>query len=458
MNPGAQDHWFLPLGGCGEIGMNLNLFGHNGRWLMVDCGITFEREPGRTSARPAIQMPDPAFIASRRQRLDALILTHAHEDHLGAVPYLWSQLKCPVYTTPFTAAVLRQKSRWRGAELPDPIIEVRPGETHRIGSFEVQWLPITHSTPETCALMLSTPKLRCFHTADWKVDKRPVVGDAWNQAQFEAMGARGVDVVICDSTNALSDGHSASEGDVSDGLLQTIAPLTGRVVVACFASNVARIQTALRVAHATGRRLGLLGRSLENMARAARSTNLLDPEFLAIDAEHLGYLPEREVLALATGSQGEVGAALHRLLMDTHPHVSLSEGDTVIFSSKTIPGNEAPVERLVEGFREQGIRVIQAEESTRTLHASGHPCREELEHLFTTIKPKMMIPVHGEPAHMAANARIARACGVPAVLSGSNGDLFYLSPTPGIRRRWAEVGRLEIDDQEKLAPAAKPVA
>ncbi|MEE4202264.1 MAG: ribonuclease J [Halieaceae bacterium] len=455
LNPGKNDTWFLPLGGCGEIGMNLNLFGHNGRWLMVDCGITFEHPEGSPTGRPSIQMPDPQFIASRRQLLDGLIITHAHEDHLGAVPYLWSDLKCPVYTTPFTAAVLRRKNAWRGGELPPQIIEVEPGETHTLGEFRVRWLPITHSTPETCALVIETRSTRVLHTADWKIDHRPVVGPAWQQDQFARLGSEGVDAVICDSTNAPKPGRSPTEGDVADGLLQTIAPLTGRVVVASFASNVARIQSVLRIAHATGRRVGLLGRSLENMWRCARGCGLIDPDFQPIDAGHLGYLPDNEVLALATGSQGEIGAALHRLMMDSHPHLSLGEGDTVILSSKTIPGNEASVARVVEGLRERGVSVIQAEHSKRTLHASGHPCAQELTHLFETVQPGLVIPVHGEDVHMRANGQIARQSGVSTVLTGHNGDLFYLSPTPGIRRRWAPVGRLEwLERERKLVPVA----
>jgi ribonuclease J len=443
---------FLPLGGCGEIGMNLNLFGLNGRWLMVDCGITFEHPEGSPSGRPSIQMPDPQFIASRRQTLDGLIITHAHEDHLGAVPHLWAELRCPIYTTPFTAAVLRRKNAWRGGELPAKIIEVEPGETLQIGEFRVRWLPITHSTPETCALLIQMGSHRVLHTADWKIDNRPVVGKAWQHAQWEQLGEEGVDAMICDSTNATKPGRSPTEGDVADALLPTVATQSGRVVIACFASNVARLQTALRIATATDRRVGLLGRSLENMWRCARSTGLLSVDHEPIEASHLGYLPEREVLALATGSQGEVGAALHKLMMDSHPHLSLDEGDTVILSSKTIPGNEAAVTRVVGGLRERGVHVIEADQSGRTLHASGHPCADELADLYQAVRPRLAIPVHGEALHMAANARIARENSVPAVLTGENGDLFYLAPTPGVRRRYANVGRLEyLERERKLA-------
>ncbi len=441
---------FLPLGGTGEIGMNLNLYGHNGRWLMVDCGITFEHKEGSSSGRPSIQMPDLEFITGRRQTLDGLIITHAHEDHLGAVPYLWQQLDCRVYTTPFTASVLRRKTGWRGGHLPRHLIEVDPNSRHQIGGFDVQWLPLTHSTAETCALAISAGGHRILHTADWKIDARPVVGAPWRPENWSEHSLTGVDAVICDSTNALKPGRSATEGDVSDGLLQTVAPLTGKVVIACFASNIARIQTALRVAHASGRRLGLLGRSLDNMYRCGLSNSLFNPDFKPIDSQHLEYLPPREVLALATGSQGEIGAALHRLGMDTHPHLSVGEGDTVIFSAKTIPGNELAVERTVGALKERGVTVVHAESSKKVLHASGHPCADDLADLYGFIKPKLVVPVHGEEVHMKANARHARAAGVPHALTGSNGDLFYLAPTPGIRRRWAPTGRMELGDDGGL--------
>ncbi len=442
MNPPPNATWFLPLGGTGEIGMNLNLYGHNGRWLLVDCGITFEHDAGSASGRPSIQMPDPAFIVSRKECIDGLIITHAHEDHLGAVPYLWPQLQCPVYTTPFTAAVLRKKSAWRRGALPAPLTEVTPGDRVQVGAFDVQWLPITHSTPETCALLIRTEGCRVLHTADWKVDSRPVVGPSWAASQWTGLEFEGLDAVICDSTNALKPGRSPSEGDVADGLLQTVAPLSGRVVVACFASNVARLQSVLRIAHAVGRRVGLLGRSLDNMYRCARASDYLDPDYAPIAPEHMGYLPEHEVLALATGSQGEVGAALHKLAMDSHPYLSIGQGDTVIFSAKTIPGNETAVARLIESFEARGVAVIHADRSKRTLHASGHPCRDELADLYSHLKPGLVIPVHGEEEHMSANAEVARQHGARAVLTGANGDLFHLSPIPGIRRRWAQTGRL----------------
>lgn len=440
---------FLPLGGTGEIGMNLNLYGFKGRWLMVDCGITFENQ--HNSMRPSIQMADPQFIVSRRQTLDGLIITHAHEDHLGAVPYLWDQLRCPIYTTAFTATVLRRKYLSLGKALPGELIQVLPDARQHIGEFDVQWLQLTHSTPETCALHIQVGGCSVLHTADWKSDARPVVGASWAPSAWQNLACVGVDAVVCDSTNALKPGRSPTEGEVAEGLLSTILPLTGKVVVACFASNIARMQSVLQIAHATGRRVGLLGRSLENMYRNALANSLLQPEFRPIDPRHLEYLPAYEILALATGSQGEVGAALHQLGRDTHRHVSVGEGDTVIFSAKTIPGNEEAVSRSVSLLRDRGVTVVHADDSQQVLHASGHPCADDLSDLYSVLQPKLAIPVHGEPEHMQANARIARAAGVQQALTGQNGDLFYLAPIPGVRKRWAKTGRIEwLEQDQKL--------
>ncbi len=449
MIPGPNDLWFLPLGGCGEIGMNLNLFGHDGAWLMVDCGITFEHVAGPHDTR--IQMPDPAFIASRRDRLVGLVATHAHEDHIGAIPLLWPQLNCPVYTTAFTAAVLRNKSAGRGNELPGPVVEVSPGSSMQLGPFGVQWLPITHSTPDTCALHITTPAGSVLHTADWKLDAEPVVGPAFDAGTYEAVGLSGVDAVICDSTNAPVPGFTPTEAAVAAGLEQLIHQCTGRVVVACFASSIARLQTVAGIAADTGRYLGLLGRSLHTMAGCARGVGLLDERFATITPAHLGYLPREEVLVLATGSQGEPGAALQRLAADSHPHLNLESGDTVIFSARTIPGNEESVARLQAAFKARGIHVVHADNHAGVIHASGHPCAGELDAMYRWLRAPVAVPVHGEARHMAANAEIARAAGVKLPLTGQNGDLFHLAPEPGIRRRAAAVGRLEVTADGGLA-------
>jgi ribonuclease J len=450
--PGPRDFWFLPLGGCGEIGMNLNLFGHDGQWLLVDCGITFEQPDGPGSRRMQVEMPDIGFLLGQRSRIAGLVATHAHEDHIGALPYLWKDLACPVHTTAFTAAVIRAKSRGRSGVIPDPLLEVRPGETRRIGPFTVTWLPITHSTPETCALLIETPAGRVLHTADWKIDPDPVVGEAFQQGHFQAAGQRGLDAVICDSTNATRPGRSVSEASVREGLSTLVRRCEGRVVVGCFASNIARLRTLSAVARSSGRYLALYGRSLETLHGCARATSLLGPREVPINPAHAGYLPRHEVLAVATGSQGEPRAALQRLAMDSHPHLSLEAGDTVIFSAKTIPGNEVAVNSLVQRFRDRGIVVRHADDDELVLHASGHPCAEELADLYGWLSPRLAVPVHGEAQHMKANADIARSAGVPLALTGRNGDLFYLCPEPGLRRRAAPTGRLMVGEDGELAP------
>ncbi|EED31800.1 metallo-beta-lactamase family protein [gamma proteobacterium NOR5-3] len=449
MTPGAKDLWFLPLGGCGEIGMNLNLYGHDGAWLMVDCGITFERDS--TRIRPRVQTPDPRFIVERKDALAGIVLTHAHEDHIGALPLLWERFPVPVYTTPFTAEVLRRKAAGRGGRVPSPLIECLPGEEQTIGPFDVRWLPITHSTPDTCALHIRCAAGSLLHTADWKIDAAPQVGPAFSSALFSAAGDSALDAVICDSTNAVVSGHSVSESAVRDGLLKAVAGCEGRVVVACFASNIARLHSLFYVAEKTRRYLGLLGRSLQTMHSAALSVGLLERSKRLIETGHLGYLPKDEVLIVATGSQGEHGAALQRLAAGSHPQLELESGDTVILSSRVIPGNEESVERLLQRFRAQGIQIIDADSAAAPVHASGHPCADELASMYQWSRPRLAVPVHGEQRHMQANARIARANGAAMALTGSNGDLFYLAPEPGMRRKVATVGRLEQDEEGRLS-------
>ncbi|MFT4768320.1 MAG: ribonuclease J [Glaciecola sp.] len=456
MIPGVKDLWFLPLGGCGEIGMNLNLYGHDGAWLMVDCGITFERDS--TRIRPRVQTPDPQFIVDRKDSLAGIVLTHAHEDHIGALPLLWERFPVPVYTTPFTAEVLRRKAAGRGGKVPSPLIECIPGDEQSIGPFDVRWLPITHSTPETCALHIRCAAGSLLHTADWKIDKAPQVGPAFSPELFAATGESRLDAVICDSTNAVVPGHSVSEVAVRDGLLKAVAGCEGRVVVACFASNIARLHSLFYVAEKTQRYLGLLGRSLQTMHSAALSVGLLSRSKRLIETGHLGYLPKDEVLVVATGSQGEHGAALQRLAAGSHHQLELESGDTLILSSRVIPGNEESVERLLQRFRAQGIHIIDADSAAEPVHASGHPCADELASMYQWLRPRLAVPVHGEQRHMLANAKIARANGAAMALTGSNGDLFYLAPEPGMRRKVAVVGRLEQDEEGRLSalPESSP--
>lgn len=443
MTPRAEDLWFIPLGGSGEIGMNLNLFGHDGRWLMVDCGVTFEE----TADGNEVQMPDPQFIVERSESLVGIIATHAHMDHIGALPYLADKFQCPIYTTPFTAQVLKPKLREAGCKAK--IRLVQPRESLALGPFKISWLPITHSTPETNGLLIETAAGNIVHTADWKMDPGPVVGEGFDQPLWQALGELDLDAVVCDSTNAQNLGHSLSEADLYEGLDNVVAQISGRVAIGCFASNIARLQTLGRVAKANGRYICLLGRSLIAMAGAAKACGYLAEDFEPIPPNDLGYLPANEVMILATGSQGEPGAALTRLAANRHPTLELDSGDRVIFSAKAIPGNEQRINAMVASFETAGVEVIHADQSNLPLHASGHPNADELSHMYQWLQPKIAIPVHGEPAHMQANAELARRAGVGRQLVGKNGDLFRIAPMPSLMRSAVDVGRL-FEDRGRL--------
>ncbi len=454
MTPDRNDLWFLPLGGTGEIGMNLNLYGHDGSWLMVDCGVTFPR-PGRIAAdgtvhhrgEPPVQMADPAFIADRRDQLAGLVITHAHEDHIGAVPYLWPLLQCPIYTSRFTAEILRRKLVEFDLLHRVPIIEVETGQTKEIGPFSVQWLALTHSIPDPNALMIRTDIGNIFHSGDWKLDEQPLVGHGYSRKTFTDLGAEGVDAMVCDSTNATVPGHSVSEAALHEGLLNVINASEGRVVVTCFGSNIARLHTLAAIARKTGRYMGLLGRSLINMSAAAKAAGLWATADQLVNPSHLGYLPRKEVLAVATGSQGEPRTALRRLAAGNHPDFELEAGDTVIFSARAIPGNEDAIETLIGRLTALGVRVITAEDADVPIHASGHPAQEELELMYRWVRPAIAIPVHGEAEHMETHGNIAKANGVPRAMVGRNGDLFMIRPVPGIRRQITETGRLGWEKQ-----------
>jgi ribonuclease J len=439
MTPSAKDLWFLPLGGCGEIGMNLSLYGHHGQWLMVDCGIGFDR--AATGTR--IIAPSVEFIAARRQQLVGLLVTHAHEDHVGAVAHLWPQLKCPVYCTRFTYEILRRKLIEAGLEKVVKVHIMEPQQRHQLGHFNIEWFNMTHSAPESQALMIRTSLGNLFHTGDWKIDHEPVVGAKINQSALIALGNEGVLAMVCDSTNAMLKGHSPSEGILYDNLLRHAQQAKGRIVVACFGSNVARLHTLGRVAQKTDRFPALLGRSLHNYYRAAKASGVwtLNRDF--IETQHLGYLPPHEVFAVATGSQGESGAALSRLAAGSHPAMELTQGDTVIFSSRVIPGNEESLDSLCAKLKALGVNVI-VDTDAAPIHASGHPAQDELRVMYDWIKPHLSIPVHGEDQHLRAHAKFAKSLGIPEQIAGSNGDLITLAPIIGTRRKAVKFGRIEI--------------
>ncbi len=426
--------------------MNMNLYGHDGQWLMVDCGVSFEKKatpiPGERNDE--VICADPSFIASRRSQLAGLVVTHAHEDHVGAVAFLWPQLKCPIYTTAFTAHVLQRKlnEQCLGEQVTINIVE--PDECLSIGAFEVQWIHMTHSIPEPQGLIIRTPVAKVFHTGDWKLDARPITGKPFNKTKYQNLARENLNAMICDSTNATTAGHSTSEETVYEGLLQTIAPLSGRVVVTCFGSNVARMQSLARIAQKTDRYIGLLGRSLHKMYGAAKAAGFWPEELSVIAPSHLGFLPPNEVLAIATGSQGDEFSALERLSLGIHSDLEMEKGDTVIFSSRTIPGNEEAIEKLVVRLKEKGVQVIDADNSDVAIHASGHPCVEELELMYAWVQPQLAIPVHGEEKHMLANAKVAKSQGVPAQQVGKNGDLFAIEPQRRKISNFAPTGRVKV--------------
>ena len=455
MTPDAEDFWFLPLGGTGEIGMNMNLYGHDGQWLMVDCGVIFNQNTDVDGeeiegARHHVQMADPQFIVDRRDQLAGLVITHAHEDHVGAVPYLWQQLRCPVFTTAFTAEILRRKLVEVGLEKKVPVIIVNEADNIKIGVFDVEWVRLTHSIPDPYALIISTPVGRVFHTADWKLDPSPLVGERFDEQRYKAMAEEDIDVMVCDSTNANVQGHSLSEASLYNGLKKHIEAAKGRVVVTCFGSNIARLHTIARIAQETDRHLGLLGRSLINMVSAARASGVWEYGNTLVDSQHLSYLPKNNVLLVATGSQGEPRTALNRLSMNAFRDLDLEPGDTVIFSSKLIPGNELAVESLIERLKEKQLIVITADDSVLPIHASGHPAADELKLMYDWVKPACAIPVHGEMHHLQANAKIAKSVGVEQQLLGKNGDVFFIAPVKGMRRNAVKTGRLGLAAKMKL--------
>lgn len=455
MTPKTDDLWFIPLGGCGEIGMNFNLYGHDGKWLIVDCGLTFSDTASTDKSQPQtptrdVQMADPAFITERLNDISGMIITHAHEDHIGAVQYLWPQLKCPIFTTALTAHVLRRKLA--EVQLNDvPVTVVKSGQCIDIGPFSVEWIHMAHSIPEPHSLLIKTPAGKVFHSGDWKLDKSPVVGQPFDQIRCESLHSENIDAMVCDSTNANVPGYTASESELYQGLKTLVEQATGRVVVTCFGSNLARVATMARIAAETDRHLGLLGRSMIEMVNAGRATGLLQMAQPEVDPQHLGYLPRETVLLMATGSQGEPRTALNRLSTNSFRDMNLEPGDTVIFSSRVIPGNETSVEALVARLESMGVIVYNEDTAPHPIHASGHPAADELRSMYGWVKPKLLIPVHGESEHMEANAGIARECGVRHQLQGTNGDLFIIAPQIELKRSSVSAGRLALRGRT-LAP------
>jgi ribonuclease J len=445
--PADDELLYLPLGGTGEIGMNLNLYGHAGHWLIIDIGITFGGDifPGYD-----VLMADPAFIVSRRQRLSGIVLTHAHEDHVGALAHLWKRLKCPVFATPFTAAIARFKLARAGLE-DAAVTELPLGTRFDAGPFGLEYIGMTHSIPEPNAVLVSTPAGDVLHTGDWKLDDAPVVGERYASERLRALRSSPLLAVVCDSTNAVVPGSTGSESSLLEPLREIVAEAAGRVVVTSFASNVARLVTLARVAAATGRRFGVIGQAMERMVAVARATGHWPddlPEL--VDARHLGYLPREEVFAACTGSQGEPRSALWRMAADSHRDILLDPGDTVVFSSKLIPGNERPVTAVQNRLRAMGVNLVT--DTDAHVHVSGHPAVDDLERLYDWVQPPAVVPTHGTPRHLRANAEVALRRHVPRVAVIGNGDLCRLGADGPRVLGQVPTGRLSVGAGGRLEP------
>jgi ribonuclease J len=439
------DFVFLPLGGVGEIGMNLYLYGYGPEgareWLIVDMGVTFgsETEPGVD-----VILPDIRFIEEERRNIAGLLLTHAHEDHFGAVTDLWPSLAgIPVYATPFTAEMLKSKLAEIGLVNGFPLQVIPMGDRRKIGPFDIELISMSHSIPEPSAVVIRTPLGAALHTGDWKLDDNPLTSAPTDSARLKALGDDGIAALICDSTNAIRDGVSPSEADVAVVLAQLIREAPKRVAVTTFASNVARLGSVAKAARAAGRELVVVGRAMLRVIEAAQATGYLDPNLHFHDETVFAKLPPRKVVALCTGSQGEPRAALARIAQGEHPNVELEEGDRVIFSSRTIPGNEKAVSRVQNGLADLGVEVITDQDEA--VHVSGHPRRGELEQLYGWVKPGIAIPMHGEGRHLEAHARLAESLSVEHVVRARNGTMVRLLPGPAEIIHNVPVGRLYRD-------------
>jgi ribonuclease J len=441
---------FLPLGGSNEIGMNLNAYGFgpegDKKWIVVDVGVTFAGEEGIPGVD--LILPDPEFLETNKDDILAIVLTHAHEDHIGAMGWLWPRFPAPVYATPFTAHLLRDKLRERGIERKVPLHEVPLKHRFQIGPFDIEYVTLTHSIAEPNGLAIHTPLGTVMHTGDWKIDIDPLIGEQTDSARIRQIGDDGVLAMICDSTNVFSEGEAGSEAGVRDGLFEAIAEQKGKVAVACFASNVARILSTVEAATAAGRSVSLIGRSMLRITGAAKAVGLLQSATF-IEPEMARHLPDDKVLYLCTGSQGEPRAALARIAEGNHPFVTLGRGDTCLFSSREIPGNERAILELQNKLAMRGVNIITGKD--RHIHVSGHPCRDELRAMYEMVRPQIAIPTHGEQRHLMEHAKFALSLQVPEALAVKNGDMIRLAPGPAVVIDEVPNGRLLVDGDAIIA-------
>src|SRR4051794_2691938 len=438
MVPG-EELIFCALGGSGEIGMNVNLYGCRGQWIMVDLGLNFA---GPDYPGIELILPDLEFIEDQQERLAAIILTHGHEDHIGALPYLADALKSPLFATPFTAGLIAGKLEEEGLTGQVQLNVVERGGTIELGPFKVSFVALSHSIPEGNGLLIETPFGNIFHTGDWKIDETPVLGSAPDTDVLTEIGDRGVLALVCDSTNVFQDKPSGSEESVHEGLLAQVMMANGRVLVTTFASNAARLQTIGRVAREAGRKVCIAGRSLERILRVAQATGYLRDFPPPIGFDEAMRLPKEDVLVIATGGQGEPRAALGRIASGTH-ELKLGEGDTVIFSSRIIPGNEVAIGRIMNQLSDLGVKIVT--ERQAHVHVSGHPGRPELIEMYNWVRPEIVVPVHGEARHLAEHARLALSHGVSRAVVQKNGDVIRLAPGEPKKVDETRVGRLVLD-------------
>jgi len=426
--------------------MNLNAYGYGPpearKWIIVDIGVTFGRED--TTPGVDLILPDPSYLEEHKDDIIAIVLTHAHEDHIGALGWLWPRMPAPVYATPFTAALVREKLRERGLLEKVSLTEIPLKGQLTLGPFEIDFVTLTHSIPEPNGLAIRTPLGLVWHTGDWKIDPDPLIGETTDEAKLRAMAEEGVLAMVCDSTNVLVEGSTGSEAEVREKLTEVIKSCKGKVAVTAFASNVARVETALKAARAAGRTPCLVGRSMHRIFNAAQSVGLLQDVPQVIDEDEVGTLPDENVLFLCTGSQGEARAALSRIARGEHRNVTMREGDTVIFSSRVIPGNEMAIHQLYDQFLERGVELITAD-NEHLIHVSGHPARDELKQMYAWARPKIAIPVHGEIRHIREHVKLAQALQIPETVAPSNGDLIRLAPGPAEIIDQVPAGRLYVD-------------
>ena len=463
MAKGGQELVYCSLGGAGEIGMNLNLFGYGKpgeyKWIVVDIGVTFSDDniPGIE-----VILPNPEFIANQKENLLGIVLTHAHEDHVGAIAHLWPMLECPIYATPFTAAIVREKFKELKINIGSHLKIVKLGGNVKLGAFDIDYVTLTHSILEPNGLAITTPEGVVLHTADWKIDDDPLIGEKTDVKKLTELGKKGVLAMVCDSTNIFNLGSSGSESLVRTGLLTILEKMKNRIVITSFASNVARMETVFKVAEKIGRQVCLVGRSMNRIYQLARQCNYLQDIKVPIDVRDAKKIPKNKMVFLCTGSQGEQRAALARIANGTHPDLHLEKDDNVIFSSRIIPGNEKRLYKIFNDFSKSEINVLSEENSM--IHVSGHPAREDLKKMYSWVKPKIVIPVHGEQRHMAEHINFAKEMGVKFPVKVSNGEIIRLAPgEPQVvdKVTWGRVyldGKVLIDNDSHVLKERRNMA